>query len=530
MNLRHEKQILWVVIGVSILITGIPYILGFSMENEGIRFGGFVIASEDGNNYIAKMMSGYSGDWLFKSSYTVYPQKGMFIHLPYILLGKLAGPPELHDQMVALFQLYRAMGVVVMSLGLYQFLCLFLKRTSSRMIGIVLGIFGGGLGWIFILPGLVDKLDYLPLDFYSPEAFGFITALAYPHNAIARGLMLLGIASFILRLEKKDDISVKLLNQMVPGMFLFFAGFLQPLNAAIGVMVVAIIYFVNWIVTEKKIIKILLLMFTFVGGGIWAGYMVYVSIFDTFFIEWTKQNQLFSPKVIEYLIAYSIVIVALTLSINKMRVAIKEQRILYLILWIAIIPLIAYFPHNFQRRLPEGSWCAIIGLVLFLFEQNAKKTYFRRTFIFTGLSVISSILLIVITSIGVSNKNSVLYIPTNVIKSYKFLSNIKTDSIVLSSFKSGNEIPAWAPVTVVNGLKPETIFFNQVQKDVANLYSKNTNVISRNKIINKYQIDYIYLGPSEKEMGSWIPQNTGCYKTVFDEGDIQIIDVKACHP
>ena len=147
MNISREKKILSTVIFLSIVVTGLPYLLGYSIQDNQSKFSGFVMGLEDGNSYIAKMMTGYEGDWLYRSTYTTFPQKGIFIHFPYILLGKLAAPPGMHDQMTALFQIYRALAILVMGIGLYKILSLVLQKTTTRMIGVALGILGGGLGW-----------------------------------------------------------------------------------------------------------------------------------------------------------------------------------------------------------------------------------------------------------------------------------------------------------------------------------------------------------------------------------------------
>ena len=90
------KERRWVIITTLIIlsITSIPYFIGFMKQGDEWYFTGFVFGVEDGNSYIAKMLSGTAGNWLFRSPYSAYYQKGFIAFLPYLLIGKLVSGPE----------------------------------------------------------------------------------------------------------------------------------------------------------------------------------------------------------------------------------------------------------------------------------------------------------------------------------------------------------------------------------------------------------------------------------------------------
>ena len=64
---RDERR--WVLgLGVILLtLTSIPYLLGYFSAGTGWVFTGFIFGVEDGNSYIAKMLSGATGNWLFRT-------------------------------------------------------------------------------------------------------------------------------------------------------------------------------------------------------------------------------------------------------------------------------------------------------------------------------------------------------------------------------------------------------------------------------------------------------------------------------
>ena len=64
---KRYPQWIWVFGFTVMLVTAIPYLLGYAFEGTQWRFTGFVIGVEDGNSYMAKMLRGANGDWLFRT-------------------------------------------------------------------------------------------------------------------------------------------------------------------------------------------------------------------------------------------------------------------------------------------------------------------------------------------------------------------------------------------------------------------------------------------------------------------------------
>ncbi len=102
---KERKTALIVAVIVSIL-TILPYLIGFISQGEEWRFTGFVVGVEDGNSYLAKMLSGAAGNWLFRSPYSSSPQKGVIAFLPYILLGKITSGPAQHEQLIVIVSIF----------------------------------------------------------------------------------------------------------------------------------------------------------------------------------------------------------------------------------------------------------------------------------------------------------------------------------------------------------------------------------------------------------------------------------------
>src|SRR5512141_1872291 len=127
MMTRKEKQ--WIVWfgAIFMLITSIPYLVAYARQGNDWRFTGAILGIEDSNSYFADIGSGAAGAWLFRTPYTAYPQSGSLVFLPYLLLGKLASGPHLHDQIVILFHLLRCAAGMLAVWATYDFIAYFIE-------------------------------------------------------------------------------------------------------------------------------------------------------------------------------------------------------------------------------------------------------------------------------------------------------------------------------------------------------------------------------------------------------------------
>jgi hypothetical protein len=162
-----RKWFVMLLLGV-IFLTTLPYFVALSNQGDKWVFSGFFMGVEDGNSYLAKMLSGMAGSWLFKTPYTTQAQNGIIAFLPYLLLGKLAHPPAQHIQFIMLFQLFRWVGIFIYLIGVYQFIRIFVAEAKYRFLALLLAAFGGGLGWLLPFFGVTTVFGTVPLDYYSP--------------------------------------------------------------------------------------------------------------------------------------------------------------------------------------------------------------------------------------------------------------------------------------------------------------------------------------------------------------------------
>ena len=519
-----------------IIITTVPYLIGYFRQGSNWQYTGFVFGVEDGNSYIAKMLSGSFGAWLFKTPYTAYPQAGFLAFLPYILLGKLTSAPGQHEQLVALFQIFRWISIILFVLASYDFATLFIKEIRHRQLAVAIICLGGGLGWLVVLGLRALWKDGLPLEFYSPESFGFLSLYGVPHLAAARALLLWGLCKYLAPEEGKQDTRQGILG----GIFWLALGLMQPLTVAIGwIILTAHLCFSGVLQLIRKQRRLEAEWFEWkrffrkaVIMGIISSPLVIYNIIgfltDPYLKGWAQQNIITSPPPLDYLLAYGFMIPFALAGISK---ALQQNRwTAYLLTaWLILLPMLAYAPTNLQRRLPEGMWVVIVILaVIFLANRSEKSQRWLKAIY--SFSFLTTFLLIAGGLFAVWQPGNPLYRPVGEVEMFKFLSKqASTGQIVLASFDTSNALPAWAPLRTIVGHGPESIHLKEILPQVQQFYSNSSSDQTREQLLEKFGITYLLWGPSEQKLGRWNPEGVSYLNKIYQENGFSIFEVKGIH-
>ncbi len=523
---------------VVMAVTTLPYFLGFWSQGKDWYFTGFVFGVEDGNSYIAKMLTGSLGAWLFRTPYTAFPQSGFLAFLPYILLGKLTAPPGEHEQLVVLFHLFRWAAGIACILATYDFVAIFIEDIGLRRLGTAVASVGGGLGWLSILGLQSLWANRLPLEFFSPESFGFLDVYGLPHLALGRAFLLWGLVIFLHHFQDKDQHYRVIL---ICGILWLLLGLMQPLTVIIGwailatfLLVLAIVFYrrekhgyqADWFTWKQGILRL-------VGIGLISSpIVIYTSIkflTDPFLIQWARQNIILSPPISDYLLAYGLMVPFMIFGIKRL---IKGRPVIaYLLIgWLIIFPILAYLPYNLQRRLPEGIWVAVTILAMACFTGQI-STSLKRLQVIYFLSFISTFILLVGGSLAVLKPFEPIFRPAAEIKAFNYLSaQITPGQVVLAAYDTSNALPAWVPGRTLIGHGPESIHLAEIRPVVERFYQISTSDQDRSNLIQQYHIDYIFDGPAEQALGGWSPNTFASLSLIYQDGNWKIYKVMRLSP
>lgn len=531
-----------------ILISSLPYILGLKIQGAAWDFSGGVVGIEDVNAYLANMVSGSYGNWLFRTPYSVELQSDSLFFLHYIWLGKLVSPPDLHLKVVILYHLFRAISVLLVCLATYDLIAFFIPEVVLRRWGLLIATIGGGAGWLILVLRLQDWLATLPrsdlpglnlpLEFYSPETFGFLALFAIPHVSLARAGLLWGIKLYLKACSSVGGGEFPWLMGVQTGLVWLLTLLAQPLTGMLSGVVAGLFLFAFGV---KKLVTQLNgnpvrwhNYFRTIGLTVWAGvfaiplvvYYFLVFQFDPVLRSWQIQSPLPSPHPIVYLFAYGLFIPFAVIGIGK---KIHLTKWLLPISWVLAALFLAYAPFNMQRRLVDGVWVALIILAIASLSPKVGSNSrinkkLGQLFKIAGvLSMISAFLLLVGATNAVQHPGKPIYIPGDQVNVMENLAQIaQPGEVVLSAVGSGNVLPTYAPVRVVIGIGTLTANFRNVEKQVQEFFSARTPDQIREKMLHDWQVDYIFWGPEERELGTWNPNQEDFLELLFESGEYRL--------
>lgn len=509
---RKDRRWCWLFAFALMVVTSAPYLMAAHQAGGEWVFSGFLFGVEDGNSYIAKMLTGAAGAWLFRTPYTSAHQSGAAAFLPYLLLGKLVQPPAMHAKLVLLFHLFRVAAIPALVFALYRFAATFLPTSQSRRWVVALAAVGGGLGWVLPLLGMTTWLGSLPLEFYSPETFGFLAVLGLPHLILARALLLEALLRYLKAREEPAQ-------GLLAGMLLVGVALLQPLTALLAFAVIGAHCLVlagrasverswkPWLQWVRAAVSTAVLPLPLVG------YLTFAFMRDPFLRAWTAQNRLPSPHWLHYVLAFGVLVPFLWRGVQILLRRREED--LILVSWAVLLPVLAYAPVTVQRRMPEAIWVALLTIAAVGIGGFAKERWLHRAGV--ALLLPSSLLLYAGSIQTAIHPASPAFLPQDQVESYTWLAeNLPEGSVVLTSYRTGNSLPAYAPLRVVVGHGPESVNLDLLLPEVEAFYTGALD--NPCAWLQEQDVDYVYDGPNEQEPERHDLSNYLCLNSL-DEGE-----------
>lgn len=439
-------------------LTTLPYLLAWSQPDASWRFSGFLIGVEDSQSYIAKMRQGAAGQLDFTLVYTTEPhQPAVGVYLHYLLPGWVIGrfipesSPALTPALIAAFHALRLAAAAVYLAVLYRFISAFVLTVRLRLLAFVLATIGGGLGWLLLLTGT------LPPEFFLPEGFGFLSLLAVPHLLLARAALLGGLLLLMRAAES---------GRWRPAVG---AGLCWALMAAIVPFYLAVVYallgaWIGLVWLRARAFPARLLAMSVAAGGLtlplFAFYLLQFGA-NPAMAAWSAQNLLPTPAPLVLILAYlPLLIAALTALPFVWASAYDKGRLNLLLAWVLIAPILAYLPINVQRRLLEGvliplALLAAIGLAGWARHGRAGQILAGGTF---AAACLSSLLLLMGSMGAALNPAVPAFRPAGEATAFAWLNgHAPRNAVALSSFETGNALPAFTHLRPFVGHGPETI-------------------------------------------------------------------------
>ena len=472
---------------------------------------------EDSQSYLAKMLQGAQGRWLYHIPFTPEEHEGAFVGGFYLFWGwvaRLLGLPITY-----LWHTSRILCGALLLLVTYLFIARFLEDTSERIFAFLLSILGSGFGWALLLTGRLFLWGSLPVDFKMPEAHPFFTILTFPHFSFATAMLLV---IFLLLLEYLRR--GRLWWSGLAGVATLLLIIAQPFNATI-VAAVLLAYLALLIRFKRLLLRRLLglLPLALIPLPLII-YYYFVFTTNPLFHAWWEQASTPSPHPLHYLLAYGPFILAIPGSMALIREK-GEGRLL--VAWAVIIPPLLYLPVNPQRRFVEGlhiplSILATIGVYrYFLPRMESSRLWARitnlqryesrslRRFVLVAIFLLTlPSNLYILASLGVTaiQHPYPFYHEQAEVEAVDWLAaHTSGDDTVFTTYWTGSYIAARAGNRVFLGHWAETMNYAQKMGEAKTFFGQASDEW-RKELLREYNISYLFYGPRERALPGFEPE------------------------
>jgi hypothetical protein len=525
---------------VALLAANAPILLGWALSTPETQFGGSTYNVEDVNSYLANMRQGAQGAWLYHNPYTPEAHPGTLVYLHYLLLGKLAAWSGL--SLEGTYHLARVLCGALLLVVAYLFIARFTPHRAVRRIAFLLIVFSGGLGWVLIVLEQPGWQSSLPVDLISPEGYTFLTLYSPPHIALATAGVLGGVLC-VFEAMSCPRVGFALVGSLILAIVAQIGAFyLVAPFAALGVYWAIIALHrrrPDWRALGMIVIASLL-------PAALAGYTLAVFGRNPVYRAWAAQNQVRSPHPLHYLAGYAIAgTLALLGAVHAVR---KRQRQLVLPLaWTALVPVLLYLPVNVQRRLIIGApvpigllaGCGLACCVALPFGRSSlvrrlsrhprySRQGMRRLLVgaVVLLTALTNMLLIGGNCIAVTRRAPPVYHSAAELAALDWLrANTTPQDTVLSSYKTGNYVPARAGNRVVLGLGTQTVDAERKKSEVRRFFDTIEEDDWRQALLARYGVAYVLVGPHERALGSFDPGSVSYLRVVYHADGYAIYQV-----
>jgi hypothetical protein len=513
-------------------ITAAPYLVGAFASTPDRVFSGLLIHVEDLYSYLAKMNQGAHGAWLFHLPYTASPQPGIFLYEFYLLLGKLSA--LIGWPLVVTFHVTRLILGFSLLLVIYRFIAEFVRSPAVRWIAFgMIGVMGG-TGWLNVVSGHPLVLDSLPIDLILPEGFTFLLLYAFPHLILARMLLLWG-SWRVWRAGETGSRSASI----GAGVIWLAMSIVQPVYGAV-VIAIAVMMFAARSITARRLdwqqARVGILPGVMASGMALYTWLVFRS--DPIYGQWGS-TPITSPTPLLYALTYVIPIV-LAMGGGWHIIRRHDAGLIFLVIWMIVGPLMLYAPTNVQRRLIEGwqlplSVMAAYGLVRYVLPMvrraarspiAARRLPRASAITIVALMTPTYVLMLFWHIMAAATPPSMFFEDGSLVAAANWLNqNATYDDGVLASYPSSTILPSRAGVRVLLGHPSETVSVVDRRAEVAQFFQSATSDQWRRDLLNRFRLDYVLVGPSEKHLGDFDPTRATYLKEVFAANDTRVYQV-----
>lgn len=530
----NEWPFILIVSSVILLFTILPTVsaLYFSSSRDLYYTGASLASPVDRTVYLSQIEEARQGHIFIHNLFTSEPQVG-YVSPLWVTLGNLAKVFSLSPLFI--FHLARLFLGFILLLVIYLFISCVWTDIKWRRVGFLAVTLNSSLYLNLASLSPANFNGYFGIDLWFNDGNAFLSLYNSPLAIISQTLIFLFFWWIIKRLGV-----AKFSETAAMGLLLLCLGALHPYDLVMIFVVSSVWfilqYFASTVFIWRKFFKLAMIY------GFMTLPAIYFFILKTFsagFYGWFQQNVNLSPPPFYFLRSFGIMSVFFLIGVVCSR-KIRNGALKFLFVWAVIAWLLLYFPAPFQRKLGNGMYLPVvlIGLYGIRFLINKLKQH-PTVLIFNGkvIQYAAIVLIILIFSLNTINfikietdiaaQNKYFFIKQEEKEAMVWLKqNIQSDKVVASSSATGNIIPSISGRYVYLGHGHQTNNWQAKRFEVEEVFFKtNGNDKYKRKWLIENNINYVYYGHNESELGEYNPEDKPYLKKVFQNNEVKIYQV-----
>ncbi len=532
----------WLYVGLVILvvlaITSIPFVYAYRSAPADKQFMGVMVNIPDHFQYFSWMRESQT-HILVANQLTPEDSTPLLFNFLWWTLGRIEALTGLSYD--TLYQITRLLAGAFVIVATFFFCGIIFSNKTKRWTAFLVGVLGGGLGWLLVVDKTVRRLPDVnsPFALYASEPNTFFNILAFPHFAVAAGLITVIFGMVLL-----GQRSQKMKYAWAAALLSLLLGVQHSYDMFIIYPVIGLYALFIWIRDRKfpiylfkmGLIVVLISMWPALqafyitqADDVWKGVL---SQFDNAG-AWTPP-----PYLLPILMGVQWLLAIWALDI-KTPWRERDDTHLFIMAWFLSHFVLIYIPLNFQIHLLSG-WqvvtavLATIGLytrVLPWLQKRFKNISRERLVLYASVALIlivipTNLYLIGWRFIDLRRAENPYFLRKTEVAALDYLeTQVKSDDVVLASLDIGQFVPALTGARSFLGHWAQTLDYYGKEDRVLAFFNSATSDADRENTLRQYHVSYVIYSPEEAELGDYDPADASFLTEVYSEGDTKVYQV-----
>ena len=516
------------------LESSIPYFYAATKYRQEAKFLGQIIYTPDQDMYFSFIRQARDGHFVFNNRLTYIPNKPVFVNLQFWMVGAIQRVTGLSEN--GIYYVWRYMGILLLTIGIFLLARIVLPTSRQVFACVTLLLFTGGFGFLFALlnsahligieaahAGILDmKFGMLP----------FQQAMTNPNFSLPHGLILIAYALFLLGEQRGST------KYYVWSGFVFcLIGLVRPYD----ILPPLVVFPVYLLITNggfkfqlRQLFTKLLPLFMLAPVLLYNFWLFKVN---DIFKYWSLQglNASSIPSVPWHYSAYGIVGILAIVRVAQFKTNPLGKTDKFLLTWFlltfTLIQLGKYFPiigWSPQIGVYLAVPLALLGCSIKYRPAYPKMKFYSIVGLVAACAIISNVFIVLYYCKNFNDrlKAPIFYANNNEVAALDWLNkNTGEGTVVLAMPSTSLRIAKYTSASVVAAHYSVTPRYTESAAIASGFFADSVLGNPQRSALEKLNIGYIYIGPSEKESNSVRVLNDGTLTKVYGNELVAIYKV-----